>query len=258
VDRGLLFLNFKVSTMTIGRRQLVKFGLALTGVGMTSASAEEPRGVVDASPADPKAMEKWWTDLEKDEPKPSSALLEFSDRPVESIAFFKARIKPLKLEKDRLKDLLIQLGSVDAALWAPAYEELDYFDPRLATDLDTLMSEVVDAPKRQRMVCLMSGREPESLDGHEVNLRKFDTGLNFFSPDIGSWWAEADVSKINSNAWNNLKTKWTRAVRAIALLEHLGTPDAVALLKDIASGHPFAQPTRVAHESLRRIVVKPE
>jgi len=78
------------------------------------------------------------------------------------------------------------------------------------------------------------------------------------SPTLGSWWAEVDVEKINSNSWLNPKFKWTRAVKAIALLEHIGSADAVALLKEIAGGHPLAQPTREAHQALQRAVVKTE
>jgi hypothetical protein len=46
---------------------------------------------------------------------------------------------------------------------------------------------------------------------------------------------------------------WTRAVRAIVLLEHIGTPGAVAILKDMATGHPDAQPTKVARDCLERL-----
>ena len=42
-------------------------------------------------------------------------------------------------------------------------------------------------------------------------------------------------------------------MRAIILLEHIGSPDAVAILKDMSTGHPEAQPTRTAVEALARI-----
>ena len=37
------------------------------------------------------------------------------------------------------------------------------------------------------------------------------------------------------------------------LLEHFGTPGAVAILKEMATGHPDAQPTRVARDALARL-----
>jgi hypothetical protein len=46
----------------------------------------------------------------------------------------------------------------------------------------------------------------------------------------------------------NTKKKWTRAV---VLLEHIGTPDATAILKDMATGHPDAYASKVAKEALK-------
>jgi hypothetical protein len=51
----------------------------------------------------------------------------------------------------------------------------------------------------------------------------------------------------------NTKKKWTRAVRAIVLLEHIGTPDATAIIKDMATGHPDAYPSKVAKEALKTL-----
>ena len=56
--------------------------------------------------------------------------------------------------------------------------------------------------------------------------------------------------------FGNMKKKWTRAVRGIILLEHIGTPDAVAVLRDISQGHPDAQPTKLASEALDRIALR--
>ena len=42
-------------------------------------------------------------------------------------------------------------------------------------------------------------------------------------------------------------------MRTIVLLEHFGTPEAVAILEDMATGHPDAQPTKVARDALGRV-----
>jgi hypothetical protein len=80
-------------------------------------------------------------------------------------------------------------------------------------------------------------------------------GFNFLArPNFGSWRAEHKVGRINQpEGARTPKKKWTRAVRAIALLEHIGTPGAVAILKDMATGHPDAQTTRVARDCLERL-----
>jgi len=116
------------------------------------------------------------------------------------------------------------------------------------------MNQVVTVPARQRMVEILSGRKAESHAGQDIKLNKLGNGegYNFFS-NMGSWWAEHKVDRINSTGWGNTRSKWTQCVRAIILLEHIGTPDAIAILERMSQGHPEAQPTRVAKESLKRI-----
>ena len=152
-------------------------------------------------------------------------------------------MKPLTISSGQVKALLLKLGNDNESVWKPAFEELEYFDPRLAIDLQTLMDRYTESPARQRMVEIMSGREADSLKGKNVQLRKFGgpDDFNFFAQNEGSWWAENRVERINSEYWGDTKKKWTRAVRAIVLLEHIGTPDAV--------GHPQGH----GHRSSRRL-----
>ena len=215
--------------------------------------------VVLAGAADPPSpMEAWWADLEKGDAPAARALLRFADRKAESVAFLAGKLKPLRLDPDRVQLLLAQLGSKDKAVWKPAFEELEYFDPRLAVDLEQLMKDVTKAPARQRLVEIMSGRPPGNLEGQDVNIRA--TGgdgmsFNFFSR--GSWWAEKMVARLNSLPGRNEKKKWTRAVRAIVFLEHVGTPEAADVLKAIATGDPDAKPTRAAQAALDRLAKGP-
>jgi hypothetical protein len=82
-----------------------------------------------------------------------------------------------------------------------------------------------------------------------------DDGYNFHAQ--GSWWAEHRIERLNMNGnWGNPKKKWTRAVRAIALLEQVNSPDAVALLRALAEGHPDAQPTKEAKAALNRFAAQ--
>jgi hypothetical protein len=254
--------------MGITRRHMMNLGCTFVGIPAAAAasrraSAAERQGDDDPGPGKPapqpgrEAMDALWVDLEKEEPDASRALLKLAARPDDAVAFLKGKMKRLTLEVDRLNDLLFKLGEPDENDWKPAFEELEYFDPRLAVDLETLMHDVTDPTTRGRMVEVLSGRRAGSLEGKEVALRRVgnagEAGFNFFSKPGGSWWAEGNITRINSTPWGNRKVKWTRAVRAIALLEHLGTPDAVAVLKDMASGHPSAQPTVAAAEALGRL-----
>jgi hypothetical protein len=205
--------------------------------------------------SDEKRTDAWWADLERSETEATRALLNLSDRPKETIAFLKKMMKPLTLSSAQAKALLLNLGNDNEAVWKPAFEELEYFDPRLAIDLETLMDRYKESPTRQRMVEVMSGRQAGQLAGKEVSLRPVgQDGFNFFAqPNFGSWWAEHKIERINWDSRRNFKKKWTRAVRAIVLLEHIGSPDAVDILKDMATGHPDAQPTKVAQEALKSL-----
>ena len=146
-------------------------------------------------------------------------------------------------------------------MWKPAFEELDYLDPRLAIDLETLMDRYTEYPVRQRLVEVLSGREPESFkDRSDLKLSKAGSGFNFTGRSArggSSWWAEHLVDRINiGDPRRDTKKKWTRAVRAIMLLEHIRSSEAVAILKNMAGGHPGAYPTKVAREALAAIDAK--
>ena len=177
-------------------------------------------------------------------PRPRCALLELYDHAKEAVPFLKLKMRPLKITSGQAKALLLKLNSGDEHLWKTAFEELEYLDPRLAIGLPEMMERVTEPPGRQRLVEVLSEREAGSLAGKEIKLLPAGEGFNFFARGEGSWWAEPKVANLNSNRWSTFKRKWTRAERAIALLEHVQMPEAIALLKDMAAGHPDAVPTK--------------
>lgn len=214
------------------------------------------------APVDETLWERWWSDLEKGETPATRALLELADRPKDAVAFLAKKLKPLTISSAQVKALLLKLGNDNEAVWKSAFEELDYFDPRLAIDLETLMDRYTEYPLRQRLVEVLSGREAGTLeDRTELALSRTGTGFNFtgkratLTARSGSaWWAEHRVERINSgDPRRDTKKKWTRAVRAIVFLEHIRSPDAVAIVKQMAGGHPEAYPTKVAREALAAI-----
>ena len=232
--------------MSFLRRSLMILGLVVLSGG---AGGTPPDKVLDDA----------WIGLEKAEPEASRALLVFADHPSEAVPFFAERLRPLRADPDWLDVHLKNLESDKDDVWKPAFQELEYSDPRLSRSLDALMKEVTISPARQRMVEVLSGREAGSLGTKDVKLNQHGQGKEIFYnflADNGSWWAEASVAKLNSNDWGNPKKKWTRAVRAEVLLEHIGTPEALAILETMALGDPDAQPTRVAKDALERIAAK--
>jgi hypothetical protein len=219
----------------------------------TPAAAPSAKATGAAPAKAEQDLASLWADLALTEAVAARALLKMADQPAESVAYLKQKLKPLVLSNERVQTLLVNLGSDNESTWKAAYEELEYFDPRLAIDLPTLMNEITTAPARQRLVEVLSQRPAGSLDGKEVTLRPLGgggEGYNFFD-GRGSWWAEHRVERINLGG--NLKRKWTQAVRSLVLLEHIGTPEAVAILREMSGGHPDAQPTKLAKEALERI-----
>ena len=161
-------------------------------------------------------------------------------------------MKPLAISSARAMALIGKLNNTDERVWKPAFEELEYFDPRLAIGLEELMERVTESPARQRMVEILSERDAGWLAGKNVKLLRGGDYFNF-QTERGTWWAEGKVSRINSERWLTVKRKWTLAERAIVLLEHIATAEAVAILTDMATGHPEARPTRVAREALGEV-----
>jgi len=197
--------------------------------------------------------------LQEEEQIATPALLKLTQRPDEAIAMIKKSLRPLKLSKKDLDSWVKALGNDDEASAVAAFEYLEYFDPRLADSLENLMDTVNQAPQRQRLVEILSGTPLGYYEEKTVTLHQFtgdDKSKYFnFSCDRGTSWAEPDVAKLNRQ-YGNPKKKWTRAVRCIALLEHLATPDARAILEDLASGDINAQPTQAARDALDRLAGK--
>lgn len=180
-------------------------------------------------------------------------MLDLADRPREAVAFLKDKMKPLKISSEQMHSLLLKLNSTDEHIWKPVFEELRDSDPRLAIPLPDLMDRVTESPARQRLVEILSEREVGSLEGKKITLIGPGPGdLNIVIPGDRSWWVADEVALINRSPWGNLNKKWTRAERAIVLLKHIRTPEALAILADMATGHPDAAPTKVARELLKR------
>ena len=239
----MALMTFRTNTVVV---IIVALVAVLSAVASAAPANQDPA-------ATRKLLESYWADLKKSEPEASRALLGLASRPSDTVPFLKEKMKPLTLDAARARALLADLGSDKEEVAKTAFAELQYFDPRLAIDLETLMREVTQNPARQRMVEALSGWSFGSLQGKEIDLRRAGPdGFNFFVYGLGTTWAEHKVERLIVNSGNH-NSKWTRAIRAIELLRYVGSPDAVAILKGMASGHPEAQPTNVAKEALKAI-----
>jgi hypothetical protein len=233
----------------------------LAGILAIGLALDGRAAPVRTDPADArKELEDLWADLAGDELRASRALLKLAARPKEAVTLAVEKLKPLKIDEKQVRTLLVDLGSEKEEAWKAAVEKLEYFDPRLAVDLPTLMDEVTEHVARARLVALLSGDRtagklleqvtPITLSKHG-GMNGEEVYFNFRQE--GSWYAEHRVDRINVGTWGNKRKYWTRAVRTVVLMEHIGTPAAVAVLRDLAGGHPDAQPTKAAREAVARV-----
>ena len=97
-------------------------------------------------------LESWWADLEKGEVGRLARLARSRRRPEGGNPVSQGQDEAAHDQFRQVKALLLKLNSADEHLWKSAFEELEYFDPRLAIELPELMERVTDSPARQRMV----------------------------------------------------------------------------------------------------------
>lgn len=227
-------------------------GLCAVLVGTLAASAA-PVPATSAAELR-KQQDSDWEDLAKDERAATRALLRFAQRPDDTVKYFKEKLKPLKLDAERARKLILDLGSEKPEEWKPAFEEFQYLDPRLALSLQETFDATVPGIGRQRLVAiLMSNEKPDAFEGADVKLRP--TGPDAYNFVIGnsSYWAECKVSRLAQGGGWQQKKSWVRAIRAVTLLEHFGSTGAIEILQAMSGGHAEATPTVQAKESLAKL-----
>jgi len=216
----------------------------------------------------PHHLTQLWADLLGGEPSSTRAVLKLSKNPDLAIDFFASKLSPLKITKQELLGAITELGSDDDKRWRVAYQHLSYLDPRLAMGLEELLSldTVQTYPARHRLVDVLSGLSvdaPESAIHKRYKAIKLvkivvpdsEDVFNFCGGDTEnpcrvSWWAEPRLERLNDWPPEAAKTEWTRIVRALALLESFDSPRARAIIESVATGHPDAQPTKIARAIL--------
>jgi hypothetical protein len=202
------------------------------------------------------------------------------DRPAESVQFFKSKLRPLKLDKKRADELVKQLFSEKEAEWKAAVGEFAKLDLRLAYPARDAWKLAETADERSKMAMALHQNGARVMDGllhydlvsaDEVELSFVPVDKEFVKhgviyqktvrPDVPPevaeklGGAEYDVCAPGDFASLNVLL-WHREESAISILDAIGTDDAVAIIKDMATGHPDAGPTKAAKEVLKRRGVK--
>ncbi len=221
------------------------------------------------------AGERLWADLYRDEPPALRAALDLAASPKMTIPLFQKNLKPLKTDKAEVKKWIADLGSEKEAEWKPAYVALDYYEPVLVMPPDEAWAEARSHRAQHRLAALLTGQpsvmgviDPVRENPSDLNVVRRGDGFRVViwsenpfrkpfdpparGPGRGAGDKEASEYPVATRVTDVRRPAWVRAVRAIVILDHIGTPDALAILKEMAGGHPDAPPTVLAKEAVAR------
>lgn len=210
------------------------------------------------------------------------AMARASDETV--VAFLKGRLRPVKVEPQRVTQLLKDLDSDRFATREEATEELEYLgkyvEAELKKTLDSKPSlEVTQRVQRLLSILVEEAGEVPAVQSWSINglpVQGFPGGQPGFGfpggigggfPGVGfpgaGFGAGAGGGMVQWGYYYPAKPAeakepvriiyWQRAVRAIGVLEHIGTSEARALIESMARGEPDALPTREAKAALERL-----
>lgn len=205
-----------------------------------------------------KDADRLWADLSsQDESKASWALLTLVKTPKETLTLLAARLKPVKADSTQVKKLIEQLDADDYENRETATRELEYLDRFAKEAMKKALEDKPTAEVKKRLEALLAriptdGKdkdEPFELKGRSISTRSVNGVIEIFIDG-----KKLDIAAmVKGRPAPTPNMQWARAVRAVAVLEHIGTEEAKAVLKKLAEGEAGAKPTDEAKAALERL-----
>jgi RNA polymerase sigma factor (sigma-70 family) len=226
------------------------------------------RGPTQPSPKSLSRLPALWADLAgKEEARVTRAVLALAVTPKETVAFLKEHLPPLKADPQQVARLLADLDSNRFAVRRKAMADLEYLGKYVKADLTKALAAKPSIEVRRRIQKLLGKLEtgqvspsarnpyfPEARGGGQPRaMEAFKKGIRGAGPIITA--AKPEMPVGGEAAPSAL---WLRAVRAVGVLEHIGTPEARQLLQSLAKGEADAWPTKEAKAALERLNKKAE
>jgi RNA polymerase sigma factor (sigma-70 family) len=248
--------------------------------GSSTAPAQDVRGQPQAvRTATDSRLEGPWADLASpDEVKAMRAALALAASK-EVVPFLRDRLKPVKVDPQRVAQLISQLDDNAFAKREAAAAELDYLGEYIRADLEKALAKEPAAEVQNRLRGLLK-RLANVTSGPTPNLQAAGApdqpkmGDPRARPKGAPQAADAPPGGQWVPAFNPMgdfgrrpagkgsfqpegptpapRPTWVRAARAAIVLEQLGTPEATRLLEILAGGESDALPTQAAKAALDR------
>jgi hypothetical protein len=213
----------------------------------------ESKPIPKAAPdqIDKHLNEAWLDLLSSDELVVGRALFKLLAQPDETVRFLKDKLPPLQLKNERAKKLIQDLGSGNQEVARAAFEELSYFDPRLALSDEEMRDALLDRAPSRRLGALLCELPMNALIKDDWHWHS--PSGEFYRFNYGELLRDRDVAiSVKDIGRRGRNSHWVRAVRAVALLENIGGTKATDILQHLAKGHPDASPTIAAKNALEK------
>jgi RNA polymerase sigma factor (sigma-70 family) len=237
------------------------------------AAGQQPGKVPEApgeAPTRLERLEALWNDLAStDDARVTRALLAFTARPGESTRFLKDRLKPVKADPQQLKKLIAQLDDDDYPVREAASRtlagEVEYLGKFARPILEQALKGSASPEAKRRLVELLKAIPPgPQEEAKQPTPPALPMGLQGRSVSVSNNNGQVQIlvdgkpldlaaAALPAAAPPRPNTLWLRALRAVALLESFGSPEARGVLETMAGAEPEAPPTQEAKAALRRL-----
>ncbi len=216
--------------------------LALIVFGGTSRAA-------DAVPS-PTVADLWGQLATSEEGQATRAILALAKQPKEAVEFLGKTLKAVKVDKAKVAKWLEQLGDDAFTRREEAMLELALVAESIKAELEKA-AKSNDAEIRRRAALLLEKKPAEAkqpakaagLAGRRVEVQNVNGEITIM----------IDGKALDLNPKPNLAL--LQATRGIALLEHIGTPEAKKILERLAEGEP-SHLAKEAKAALKRLAAR--
>jgi hypothetical protein len=203
-------------------------------------------------------VETLWADLaDGDEGAATRAALLLASHPKETVTWMMGHLQAVKVVPERIAKLIQQLDGDSFEEREKATEELEYFGKYIKKDLEKAAADSSKPEGRRRAQQLLERIPPEETASKPAGGGPLRGGSVSVSNIGGKATIMIDGKVVDltpkAPAPTGPPRRWVRAVRAIAVLEHIGTPEAEELLRGMADGERDALPTKAARQTLQRL-----